>query len=205
MAYASDDHSCQDGACNTTVTTQGLSLLMTHKHLGLKKIAAISTGALSCPCLEELRLDTHKGGTFPEKIYEKIVNRKAVKTLPECDGSSKEWYFPPNLGIGSCTSMDKLPPFCGTGDRDSPKRWKTDWMCKQRFCHVDPDKCPPEWVISGNLFPGLPFSYMTCASKEEMPRAEKMTKILQEDHRAYHCAAEEVDPQLQNDADGVKD
>ena len=153
FAYASDDHSCQDGTCKTTVTTQGMSLLMTQKHLSPKKLVAISPGDPECPCLEESQLDTNDG-TFPEKIYEKIENGKAVKTLPECDGSTtKEWSFPKNLGIGSCTSMEKLAPFCGTGDKDSPRRWKTDWMCKQQFCHVDPSKCKKRMGHQGQPLP----------------------------------------------------
>jgi len=209
LAYASDDHLCQDGGCNATVTTQGTSLLMRQKQLGKTQLAKPSKGDLSCPCLTKAQLDITKGGTFPEKIYEKKVDGMVVKTLKECDDHSKdiEWIFPEFLGIDECQNMESLAPFCGKGGE--PRRWKSGWMCAQQFCHVDPDHCPKDWLIPGNLFPGLAFSYQTClspsASKEEKERVTKITKLLKEDHRAYHCAAAAVDEQLQNDAEKVED
>lgn len=205
-AYAFDSPSCQGEACDATHNTQGMSLLMTHTRLSKTDLAAIQAGHEKCPCLTAEDLDD-KGGYFPEKIYEKEKEGKWYKVLPECNDPSTEWFFPKDLGIGKCDSMDKLAPFCGSGGPDSPKRWKTDWMCQQKFCHVDPDKCPHDWVVSGNLFPGLAFSYRTClpddASDAEKERTASITGVLQQDHRAYHCAAEIVDDDLQSDADKI--
>jgi len=169
------------------------------------KDSAIQAGNTMCPCLTAEQLDSSKGGYFPEKIYEEKVNGKKVKFLPECNDPSKEWKFPKDLGIGKCDNMDTLPPFCGSGTQTSPKRWTSDWMCQAKFCHVDPDNCPDDWVISGNLFPGLAFSYRTClpddASDAQKSRAMHETGILRKYHRAYHCAADETDPNLQKAAD----
>jgi len=205
LAYASDYRSCQGEACDAAETTRGMALMMTQKHLSKTKLVAIQAGNTMCPCLTAEQLDSSKGGYFPEKIYEEKVNGKKVKFLPECNDPSKEWKFPKDLGIGKCDNMDTLPPFCGSGTQTSPKRWTSDWMCQAKFCHVDPDNCPDDWVISGNLFPGLAFSYRTClpddASDAQKSRAMHETGILWKYPRAYHCAAEETDPNLQKAAD----
>lgn len=167
-----------------------------------------SSGHSKCPCLEPSQLDT-QGGYFPEKVYEKQVEGEWVKSLTDCDDPAKEWLFPSHLGIGTCASMTNLPPFCGTGAAESPKRWTDDWMCQQQFCHVDPNNCPAEWVLNGNLFPGLAFSYRTCApsdaSQVDLKRIEELTALLKNDHRAYHCVAPAVDERLQKDADEVQE
>jgi len=201
---------CTKGTECSRKDVASLSMLQRAQNLE-KTPARFSAGDVSCPCLNKTQLDITKGGTFPEKIYEKIVDGKVVKTLPECDDRSKykEWIFPEFLGISECQNMESLAPFCGVGDQTSPRRWKTSWMCAQTFCHVDPDHCPPEWVIPGNLFPGLAFSYQTClshnVSKAEKKRVTEITKVLQDDERAYHCTAAAVDEELQRDAEKVED
>lgn len=166
-------------------------------------------GHADCPCLTLDQTDVVPGGTFPEKVYQKkLPNGTTVNWLPGCDpGSDEEWYFPMNIGVGGCTSFAGLAPFCGAGTEESPKTWDQPWMCAAKFCMVDADRCTPSTsFIPGNLFPGLSFSYLTCdntgiASEEQLTMA---TKLLRNDHRAYHCANGQVDDGLENDAKKVE-
>jgi len=187
----------------TELADSMLTVLSNRTKTEAKRGGIGGSGHPDCPCLKASQTDLF-GGTFPEKIYTKKVDGKPHNFLPDCDGTDKEWLFPANLGLDSCTTMAGQAPFCGDGTDASPKTWTVPWMCETPWCVVDAENCRADGYITGNLFPGLSFSYLTCANDEsQVEELTRITKMLRKDHRAYHCAGGKVDAKTQADAETI--